>query len=146
MKKRGIKARLLLVGEGETRGKLEKLVKDKNLFGNVTFCGHQKETEKYYSAFDVFVMPSYYEGLPIVGIEAQAAGLPCIFSDRIDRRVLLIDKAEMISLDRGTEYWSEIIENSQKEGAYDRKEYAKDIEDKGFEIKRVANQITDLLV
>ena len=146
MKKRGIRARLLLVGEGEDRNKLEKLVKDNNLTEYVIFCGQQKETEKYYSAFDVFAMPSHYEGLPIVGIEAQASGLPCIFSDKIDRQVLLIDQADMIDLNSGAEYWRILIEDAPKVSAINREAYAEVIGNMEFGIKGVAEEIEDLLM
>ena len=74
---------LLLVGDGETRSNIGQKVKDNNLESNVIFLGIKSDVYNYLSAMDIFLLPSFYEGLPVVGIEAQASGLPCIMSDII---------------------------------------------------------------
>ena len=80
---------LLLVGEGElleqTRAQAQRL----GLADRVCFTGARADVNKLYSAMDVFCLPSFYEGLPVVALEAQANGLPCVFSDRMTREVLL---------------------------------------------------------
>ena len=55
---------------------------------------------------DVFLMPSLFEGLPVVGIEAQASGLPCVFSDTITDEIVLSDRAVRLSLEQPDEAWA----------------------------------------
>ena len=76
-------ARLLLLGDGPERPAIEKLVAP--LGDRVIFAGVQSNTRAYYSAMDAFLLPSLFEGLPVVLAEAQSAGLPCFVSDRVDR-------------------------------------------------------------
>ena len=71
---------LLLVGEGELRAELEAKAARLGIAQDVKFLGVQSDTSVWYQAMDVFVMPSLFEGLPVVGMEAQASGLPCVFS------------------------------------------------------------------
>lgn len=70
---------LLLIGEGPDEGVIKQKVKELKLNNNVMFLGRRNDVPKLFQAMDCFVLPSRFEGLPIVGIEAQAAGLPCVF-------------------------------------------------------------------
>lgn len=100
---------LMLLGSGEKLSVIHDYVNTKNLQNKVIFCGIQFDTEDYYSAFDVFLMPSLYEGLPIVGIEAQCEGLPCYFSDQISHELAITDLANFISLNTSANSWARKI-------------------------------------
>lgn len=76
-------SKLLLIGDGPLKSKIEAMVNKLNLQDSVIFCGVQEHTEWYYNAMDCFILPSLYEGLPVVGIEAQVNGLPCFFSKNV---------------------------------------------------------------
>lgn len=77
---------LLLVGTGPLLPQVEELVRARGLGGRVIFTGSRSDVpELMRAAMDAFLLPSLYEGLPVVGIEAQAAGLPCIFSSAVTR-------------------------------------------------------------
>ena len=76
---------LRYAGDGEMKGKLEEYAKFTGIMDRVRFLGNRKDMIPVYAAADVVVLPSFYEGFPTVLLEAQAAGLPCIASDRIDR-------------------------------------------------------------
>ncbi len=106
--KREQRAILLLVGNGELRPAVERLANERGLAGKVRFLGQRGDIERLYQAFDAFVLPSLYEGLCLVGVEAQRAGLPCFFSDAITREVDLTGKASFVSLDNPNE-WAERI-------------------------------------
>ena len=80
---------LLLAGEGELQAAMEEKAKRLGIYDSVSFLGVQKDTSIWYQAMDVFLMPSLFEGLPVVGIEAQASGLPCVFSDTITDEIIL---------------------------------------------------------
>jgi glycosyltransferase involved in cell wall biosynthesis len=82
--KREPKMRLLLLGEGSLRSDIEQKVLEMGLSDRVIFAGTRPDVPEIMgSIIDVFLFPSLYEGLPLVLLEAQAAGLPCIFSDAI---------------------------------------------------------------
>lgn len=104
-------SRLVLVGEGELKEKMQEKVKEKGLNDVVVFFGLTNEVEKCFNGFDVFVLPSLYEGNPVVGIEAQASGLPCIFSDTITSNAKITPNVKYISLNKSIETWCDEIIN-----------------------------------
>lgn len=83
---------LLLIGEGELEDEIKAKVHRLGLDECVIFAGTCNNVNEMYQAMDVFVLPSRYEGLPVVGVEAQAAGLPCIFSEEVTKEVRLVDE------------------------------------------------------
>jgi glycosyltransferase involved in cell wall biosynthesis len=75
---------LLLIGDGPMRPAIERRVAELGLMGRVVFAGIRADVPRVLlGALNVFVMPSLHEGLPLAGLEAQAAGLPCVFADSI---------------------------------------------------------------
>ena len=101
-------ARLFLVGEGSLQDEMRKKVEDLGLSDRVIFAGLSREVEKLLSGFDVFVLPSHFEGLPIVGVEAQAAGLPVLFADTITKEARLTDDAWFLPIGEGdVPQWAE---------------------------------------
>lgn len=103
--KRRHDAVLLLVGKGETRRAVEERVARLGLTDRVVFAGVRSDVCRLYSAMDVFVFPSVYEGLPNVIVEAQANGLPCVISDSITREVGICGNVVFIGLDNGLDKW-----------------------------------------
>ncbi len=99
---------LLLVGDGEERPAVERKVADHCLEGRVRFLGQRSDVDRLYQAFDVFVLPSLYEGLGMVAIEAQRAGLPCLLSDAITREVDLTEKCTFLPIG-DSEVWADAI-------------------------------------
>ena len=83
-------AKLVLVGNGPLENQIKQLAVDKHLQEKTLFLGVRTDVPELLQAFDVLCMPSLYEGLPVVGVEAQAVGLPCVFADTITREVLLL--------------------------------------------------------
>lgn len=73
--------------------KIKEKVQTLGIEDAVLFVGNVGNANEWYQAFDAFVLPSVWEGLPVVGVEAQAADLPCVFSDNITREIGLTDKA-----------------------------------------------------
>lgn len=108
-------SRLLLLGTGELENAVKKETERLKLSDSVIFAGIKKDCEKYYHAMDAFVLPSLFEGLPVTGIEAQYAGLPCIFSDEISKEVKITDNIRFIGIkERDKDKWvSALIELSQ---------------------------------
>lgn len=100
---------LLLAGEGPDRPAIEQLVEARGLTEQVRFLGNRNDVDRLYAAMDVLVLPSRYEGLPVVGVEAQAAGLPCVFSDRITSAVKLTEPVVFRSLTDDPALWVDAI-------------------------------------
>lgn len=78
---------LLIVGDGPLRNELETIIEQLDMKNNVLLLGAKEDVYKYYSVMDVFVLPSLFEGFPVVGLEAQANGLKCVFSSNITEEV-----------------------------------------------------------
>lgn len=108
LKAKRVDAALLLVGDGELRPEAEKLVRELGMGDSVLFTGNRKDVAELYSAMDVFALPSLYEGFPVVGIEAQANGLPCLFSDHVTEEIGAAGGAEFIRLDEAL--WAERLD------------------------------------
>lgn len=98
--------RLIFVGGGSMLENIKKKVDGMGLSQYVIFTGVVSNVKDYYQMADVLLMPSLYEGLPMVGIEAQVSGLPCIFSDKITQEVNLNVNSNMyISLEAPVIEW-----------------------------------------
>ena len=103
-------AYLLLVGAGEDFEKIKERVKNENV-KNVIFTGPTTEVFKYYNGMDTFVLPSLYEGLPVVGVEAQANRLKCFFSTEVTSEAKLLEETKYIHLIDGPSHWAKEIDN-----------------------------------
>lgn len=105
-------ARLVLLGDGRLLSKIKKYSKKLRVYEKIIFLGNVTNVNEWYQAFDIFVMPSFWEGLPVVGIEAQCAGLKCIFSDKITKEVKVTDNVQFFSLkNKPTEWSKQILKN-----------------------------------
>lgn len=106
MKKYNIK--LLLVGDGELHQAIAAASKNKNIDDLIIFAGVTEKVEMYYSAFDLLILPSIWEGLPLVSIEAQANGLNCIISNQVDQSCKINENVKFLSL-KVDEWKKEIV-------------------------------------
>ncbi|GHU02624.1 glycosyl transferase family 1 [Spirochaetia bacterium] len=98
---------LLLVGEGEAKRHIQNMVNDLNISNKVIFYGLSDKMSELYSAMDIFVFPSLFEGLGIVGIEAQCSGLPVIASTNISKGMKITDLVTWLSLKDGVDVWKD---------------------------------------
>lgn len=110
-----IPAKLILVGDGELQGKIQEKVHELHLDDKVIFTGIRSDVPELLQAMDIFLFPSLYEGLPMVLVEAQAAGLPCVISNNIPKDCDLTNLITRISLDSSPEKWADIIFKLKKE-------------------------------
>lgn len=129
---------LLLLGIGDRKEKIEAKVRQSGLQDKVIFLGSRDDVPEVLQAFDVFVFPSLYEGFSIAVTEAQAAGLPCILSDRVPRECKLTENVEFLSLDLSPREWAEHIiryKGKPKENQFDV------ICNAGYDIEENAKQL-----
>ena len=91
--------RLIIVGDGEEKGNIINYAKSKGIIERVIFTGFRKDINILLKVFDIFLLPSFYEGLPLSVVEAQAAGIKCLISSNISEEVDLgIELVEFISI------------------------------------------------
>lgn len=130
---------LLLAGDGPLKEAIQNKVKKLNLGENVKFLGQRNDANELYQAMDVFVLPSLYEGLPVVGVEAQASGLPCFFSTDMTKETKVLDSTKFISLTHTSKYWADKILNEIK--SFKRQDTIKEITDNNFNIKKETEKL-----
>ena len=103
---------LLLIGVGELQNDIIKKTSQYCLNDSVYFLGKKENVCDYYQAMDAFVLPSLFEGLPVVGVEAQICDLNCFFSSNITSEVQLNEKTYFLSLDNSAYDWAQFIYNN----------------------------------
>lgn len=133
-------AHLLLVGDGEKFNQIKEKVDRYGLSSHVSFLGIRDDVAMLMQAMDVFVLPSNFEGLPFVGIEAQTASLPCVFSDAVKGEVQVLDECAFLPLDTSPEIWAKTIlsfKNTERLNQYNI------MTDRGYNIKLEARKLVD---
>ena len=121
---------LMLVGDGDLRQKMEDLVEKYDIASKVIFMGQQDNVNELLNAMDVFVMPSIFEGLPVVLVEAQCNGLHCICSTNVPEESNITGNVEFITLSDNVNRWvTAIMSNNQRD--YEAK---KKVVSKGYDI------------
>lgn len=139
--------RLLLIGDGSLRSVIEDKIKQMGLTPYVILAGLRSDVPQLIqSVMDVFLLPSFHEGLPVVGIEAQAAGLPLILSDviteELDRVKPLIKR---LSLSQGASEWAKaVLESPSLKSLYPQAESLTSIENSPFNIAYSVQDITKI--
>ena len=99
-------AKLVLVGDGELEESVKYKVKKLNLENAVIFLGYKSNASEIINSFDLFLMPSIFEGLPVAAVEAQAEGVNCLLSSGITQDVKILPDTTYLSLDKSSEEWA----------------------------------------
>lgn len=142
--KRNKDAVLLLVGEGHLVNEIWAKVHLLNLDGYVRFLGVRSDTAQLYQAMDIFLLPSLFEGLPVVGVEAQSAGLPMLTADTVTNELQVTEYVEMLSLQAGEKAWCDKID--QMLHGLSRRNTLKDMNNAGFNIKQTADWLENYYI
>lgn len=131
--KKNKKSILLLVGDGILKSQIYEKASKLNLSDNIKFLGVRSDVTDLVQAFDVFLFPSLYEGLPVTLIEAQAAGLKCIASDSITKDCDLTGNIEFLNLKDSPKKWAEKVLSVHD--SYVRTDISELIKKGGFDIE-----------
>ena len=129
---------LLLAGEGELFDATKALAQDAEIADSVRFLGLRSDVPELMSASDVFILPSRYEGFPVVLAEAQASGLPCLISDRVPGEAALTGLVSSMSLDESPEKWAE---KAVEMASVPRISGAEAVRDAGYDIQSAAEML-----
>lgn len=109
----GKDAVLLLVGKGSQQEEIVSLAERAGMVDRVILVGPQDDVQSFYSAFDVAVYPSLYEGLSLAIVEAQFNGLPCVLSETISRETVISDGVEFASIENAQDWVSKISQSKR---------------------------------
>ena len=145
MRQRVENAKLLLVGEGVLFDEIRQRAVRLGLERDVIFYGASYDVGGLMQAMDLFALPSHFEGLPVVGVEAQAAGLPVVCSDRVTRQAKLTERVWFLPIDAlSIARWAETAETVAHEGAGDRSRAWEKVRDAGFTIQDTVRAFLEL--
>lgn len=131
---------LLLAGDGDLRRKIEEKVNQLGLGSRVKFLGVRNDVNRIMQAMDLFLFPSFFEGLPVVLVEAQAAGLQCVVADTITRESDITGRVEFLSLNETSGEWANRVLSATFEHA-DTEEL---ISSKGYNTATMSQWLADL--
>lgn len=129
---------LLLIGNGPDEAKIKMKIDTLGISDKVKLLKNRDDVNELYQVMDVFVMPSLFEGLPVVGVEAQANGLPCILSNTISDEVILSDCVQMLDLADGENAWKNAILSVQSKRSMNS---INQLEKKGYNVRLEANRL-----
>lgn len=135
MEEKKIKAVLLLLGEGPGMEASKEKARNLGMEQQVLFMGNKKDVENYYQIMDYFVFPSLFEGLPGTVVEAQAAGLKCIISDKITQEVGFSELVHYESIEKTEELWADYI---LQHAFYERSNMSSIVKEAGFDVNEQA--------
>jgi glycosyltransferase involved in cell wall biosynthesis len=137
-------ARFVIVGEGRLRERLEAKAEELGLLPRIRFAGQRGDvSELMVGLFDAFLLPSLHEGLPLAALEAQAAGLPLLMSDRItEEAVVLPQIAYRYPLDAGPKHWAAGLRRMLESKRLSPSEACRHLAAKGFGIGTSLGRLT----
>ena len=138
------KAKLLLIGHGELQDEMMNRIKKYEIEDQVLFLGKREDIHQFYNAMDCFLLPSLYEGLPVVGVEAECCGLPMFFSTEIPRESSPCSELGFfIGLDKSADEWAEIILKETKLSIPKRTNKAQIVKEAGFDSASEGIKLTE---
>lgn len=127
------KAILCLIGDGELKNEMFEKIKELNIEKQVKYLGRREDIQQFYNAMDCFLLPSLYEGLPVVGLEAESCGLPMFFSTEITREANACELGHFIALNESVDKWADEIIRAMHENIPVRRNHSKEVAEAGFD-------------
>lgn len=144
LNKKGIKTALLWLGAGEMREEIEAYIRTKEISDKCFLIGSRDDVYNWYSAMDVFLLPSLSEGFGMSLIEAQVSGLPCYASDRVPKDTNVTNNVRYFSLNWTAEKWADGIIEELPDIKMNRDNFLAEVQAKDFDIKHMKKDLTYL--
>lgn len=140
--KRDPEVKFVFIGDGELADEVKSIVKEHELDEKILFTGAVDNVNEWMSALDCLVMPSLFEGLPFVLVEAQAAGLPCVVSSTVSKEADFTGLLQFMDLDMEEMAWAEtVLEVCGNE----RKDYMENLIAAGYSIENTAAEVCEII-
>lgn len=136
------KAKLLVIGDGNLREPMLAKIDEYGIADKVLYLGRREDIPQFYNAMDCFLLPSLYEGLPVVGVEAENCGLPMFFSTEIpEESSACEDLGVFMSLEKSPDEWADAILKAVKQNMPIRIGRIEEIKAAGFDSSVEANKL-----
>jgi len=133
-------AKLLWVGKGGSLlPQVEEKLREEGLRDSVILTGVRPDVDRLMQGMDVFILPSLWEGLPVVLMEAQGAGLPCFVSEAVTREAAITDLCTFLPLDAPEKWAQAILDPALPE----RRDTSQQIRDAGYDIRTTAKWLEE---
>lgn len=134
-------AKLVFVGCGQMYSVIQKKIKEKCLEDKIVMLGLRNDVNQILQAFDIFLFPSIFEGLPMSVIEAQTSGLKCVLSDTIDKDVKITENVCFLSLKKEPQFWAQTI---WEKSNYTRENLSSQVKKAGYDVKNNMEKLLSL--
>lgn len=134
-------AQFVIIGAGVLEEKMKKRIKETGIESAMAWLGRREDIQQFYNAFDAFLLPSRYEGLPVVGLESQSCGLPIFFSTAVTPEASACELGRFIDLADGAAAWAQKIIPVVSENMPKRRSHAMEVADAGFDSKIEAEKM-----
>lgn len=142
--KRESKAKLLIIGDGNLREAMLAKIDEYGIGEQVIYLGRREDIPQFYNVMDGFLLPSLYEGLPVVGVEAQNCGLPVFFSTEIPKESSVCEELGIfISLKKSVDEWADEILMTIKNNMSNRIGKTDEVKKTGFDSSFEANKLEE---
>lgn len=135
---------LVIIGDGPLEQQVHRRAKDLEIYGRILFVRQTRAVNNYMSMADVFILPSRFEGNPIVITEAQSAGLPCYLSGTITKKAKILKTTEYIEATASAKAWAGRIAQVQLSSAEERRKAVEVVRRNGFNLKEQICEIENL--
>lgn len=136
-------AHFVIIGAGSMEQQMLDKIKRLDIKDRISWLGRREDIKQFYMAFDAFILPSLYEGLPVVGIESQAAGLPVFYSENVTKEAGIAELGHFISLKKTADEWAGIIISETQKLIPLRHSREDDIRKAGFDAVTEAERLIE---
>ena len=134
---------LCLIGDGYLKDEMEAKIDELGIRDHICYLGRREDIQQFYNAMDGFLLPSLYEGLPVVGLEAECCGLPVFFSTEITKEASACELGVFLGLDAPDELWSRTILEHVRKNIPKRTGRKSDVIFHGFDSRNEAKKLQE---
>lgn len=134
-------AHFVIIGAGSMEQQMKERIAGYGLDERMSWLGRREDIKQFYNAFDAFLLPSLYEGLPVVGVESQATGLPVFFSEEVTREAAVAELGHFISLKKTAKEWADVVITETEKAVPSRRGREDDLIKAGFDAVSEAERL-----
>lgn len=140
--KKQCNAQFAIIGIGSMEAQMKERIRQYGFGDKMSWLGRREDIKQFYNAYDAFLLPSLYEGFPVVGVESQAAGLPVFYSDVVTNEAAIEELGHFISLNKNAKEWADIIIEETQKAMKNRRGRNKYLKEHGFDASLETDRLT----